>query len=80
MTTRTHTRPQTQTRTDAESTPAPATERSTRPSSSATPASDPSANRPSGTDRAPAMFSRRNTDRLENLIDEWNAAFASGGS
>ncbi|EMA41909.1 hypothetical protein [Halobiforma nitratireducens] len=25
---------------------------------------------------APATFSRRRTDRLENLIDDWNAAFA----
>ncbi|WP_226480681.1 hypothetical protein [Natrinema amylolyticum] len=29
------------------------------------------------TDRAQRMFSHGNTDRLENLIDEWNAAFAN---
>ncbi|PCR89876.1 hypothetical protein [Natrinema ejinorense] len=29
-------------------------------------------------DRAPRTFSHRRTGRLENLIDEWNAAFASG--
>lgn len=31
----------------------------------------------SPTDRAPATFSRGRTDRLENLIDEWNAGFAA---
>ncbi|MBZ6493539.1 hypothetical protein [Natrinema longum] len=29
-------------------------------------------------DRAPRTFSHRRAGRLENLIDEWNAAFASG--
>ncbi|WP_222916619.1 hypothetical protein [Natrinema sp. SYSU A 869] len=29
------------------------------------------------TDRAQRMFSHGNTGRLENLIDEWNAAFAT---
>ncbi|WP_254521444.1 hypothetical protein [Natrinema caseinilyticum] len=32
------------------------------------------------TDRAPQTFSHRNRARLENLIDEWNAAFATGNS
>jgi hypothetical protein len=27
-------------------------------------------------ERAPATFSRGNTERLRNLIDEWNTAFA----
>ncbi|MDS0476737.1 hypothetical protein [Natrinema sp. 1APR25-10V2] len=29
------------------------------------------------TDRAPRTFSHRNTARLENLVDEWNTAFAN---
>jgi|AntDeeMetagen681_2_1112603.scaffolds.fasta_scaffold01712_1 hypothetical protein len=29
------------------------------------------------TDRAPRTFSQQSTGRLENLIDEWNAAFAN---
>ncbi|QFU82688.1 hypothetical protein [Natronorubrum aibiense] len=29
------------------------------------------------TDKAPRTFSHRNTARLENLIDEWNTAFAN---
>ncbi|WP_408957059.1 hypothetical protein [Natrinema sp. 74] len=28
------------------------------------------------TDRAPRTFSHRNEARLQNLIDEWNTAFA----
>ncbi|WP_394739297.1 hypothetical protein [Natronococcus roseus] len=31
-------------------------------------------------DRAPATFSRTQSDRLQNLIDEWNTAFAADGS
>ncbi|MFC4439145.1 MULTISPECIES: hypothetical protein [Natrialbaceae] len=31
----------------------------------------------SPTERAPATFSRGRTDRLENLVDEWNAGFAA---
>jgi hypothetical protein len=31
-------------------------------------------------DRAPATFSRTRSDRLQNLIDEWNTAFAADGS
>ncbi|WP_306052978.1 hypothetical protein [Natronococcus wangiae] len=44
------------------------------PSPAATPPSDPNT---SATDRAPATFSRGNRERLENLIDEWNAGFAA---
>ena len=29
------------------------------------------------TDRAPRTFSHRDGGRLENLIDEWNSAFAN---
>ena len=32
------------------------------------------------TDMAPRTFSHRNTTRLENLIDEWNTAFANAGA
>ncbi|OLZ39527.1 hypothetical protein A6E15_00355 [Natrinema saccharevitans] len=31
------------------------------------------------TDRAPRTFSHRDGGRLENLIDEWNSAFANAG-
>ncbi|AEH36779.1 hypothetical protein [Halopiger xanaduensis] len=81
MTTRTHTRTRTApgTETETESTTTPATERTQYASSESTVPKD-AATRTSGTDRAQAMFSHGNTARLENLIDEWNAAFASGGS
>ncbi|ELY80068.1 hypothetical protein [Natrinema gari] len=55
--------------TDAEST-RPTTR--TRP----TPSSDVADPR-TATDRAQRMFSHGNTNRLENLIDEWNAAVAT---
>ncbi|WP_254531902.1 hypothetical protein [Natrinema gelatinilyticum] len=32
------------------------------------------------TERAPQTFSHQDRSRLENLIDEWNAAFATGTS
>ena len=35
---------------------------------------------PAASDRAPATFSRTQSDRLQNLIDEWNTAFAADGS
>ncbi|ELY83696.1 hypothetical protein [Natrinema altunense] len=41
-----------------------------------TPSSDVADPRPAA-DRAQRMFSHGNTDRLENLIDEWNAAVAT---
>lgn len=55
----------THTRTDATTESTPAT--SSQPTRAAT-------------TRAQAMFSHRNTDRLENLIDECNAAFAPADS
>ncbi|ELY58494.1 hypothetical protein [Natronococcus jeotgali] len=36
--------------------------------------------RPTASERAPATFSNGHTDRLQNLIDEWNTAFADGAS
>ncbi|AGB37789.1 hypothetical protein [Natronococcus occultus] len=36
--------------------------------------------RPTASERAPATFSRTQNDRLQNLIDEWNTAFAADGS
>ena len=32
------------------------------------------------TERAPQTFSHRSTGRLQNLIDEWNAAFVGSGA
>ncbi|PCR90370.1 hypothetical protein [Natrinema ejinorense] len=60
-----------QSTTDAEPTTDRTTTR-TRPRSSAV-TEDPR----TATDQAPQTFSHRNTGRLENLIDEWNAAFAN---
>ncbi|MDF9744960.1 hypothetical protein [Natrinema salsiterrestre] len=61
-----------QSTTDAESTP---NRTSTR---TQTPPSAPVTEDPrTATDRAPRTFSHRNSARLENLIDEWNAAFAN---
>ncbi|MGQ3411559.1 hypothetical protein ACT4ML_04755 [Natrinema sp. LN54] len=60
-----------QSTTDAEPTPNRTTTRPRAPRSSAL--EDPR----TPTDRAQRMFSHRNTGRLENLIDEWNAAFAN---
>lgn len=58
-----------QSTTDAEPTPDQTTIRTSRSS----PLEDPRM----ATDRAQRMFSHGNTGRLENLIDEWNAAFAT---
>ncbi|SER27791.1 hypothetical protein [Natrinema salaciae] len=56
--------------TETEPTPDRTTPHTHRPrSSAATPRT--------ATDRAPRTFSHRNATRLENLIDEWNAAFAN---
>ncbi|WP_226004531.1 hypothetical protein [Natrinema salinisoli] len=61
-----------QSTTDAEST---TNRTSTR---TQTPPSTPVTEDPrTATDRAPRTFSHRNGARLENLIDEWNAAFAN---
>ncbi|ELY57178.1 hypothetical protein C491_11773 [Natronococcus amylolyticus DSM 10524] len=53
---------------DQPTTETPSTRSTAEPSSSA------------ASDRAPATFSRTHTDRLQNLIDEWNTAFAADGS
>ncbi|ELY68730.1 hypothetical protein [Natrinema versiforme] len=58
-----------QSTTDAEPTPDRTTIRTPRSS----PLEDPR----TATDRAQRMFSHGDTGRLENLIDEWNAAFAN---
>ncbi|MFU8869209.1 hypothetical protein [Natronococcus sp.] len=42
--------------------------------------STPRSSHPTASDRAPATFSRTQNDRLQNLIDEWNTAFAADGS
>ena len=62
------------TRTEPE--PEPTTDRTqaTPASTNTTPLEDPR----TATDRAPRMFSYQNRARLENLVDEWNAAFAPG--
>jgi len=62
------------TRTDPE--PEPTTDRTqaTPARTNTTPLEDPR----TATDRAPRMFSTQNRARLENLVDEWNAAFAPG--
>ena len=54
---------------DAESTPNRTTP---RPQPTHEPATRPA------TARAPQTFSAQRTDRLENLVDRWNAAFANG--
>ncbi|QLG49354.1 hypothetical protein [Natrinema halophilum] len=48
----------------------------TRPAPSSTVTEDPR----TATDLAPRTFPSQNRARLENLIDEWNAGFASGTS
>ena len=60
-----------QTKTDRQ--PERTTTRAT-PAETTTLATDPR----TGTDRAPQTFSNGNRARLENLIDEFNAAFANG--
>jgi len=54
--------------------PTPDRTRATPASTNTTPLEDPR----TATDRAPRMFSTQNRARLENLVDEWNAAFAPG--
>ena len=66
---RTRTRTDTETETDAEATPTTPTTRSGIGDSSAT------ATERSAAARVQSMFSSRNTARLENLVDEYNAAF-----
>ncbi|ELZ04235.1 hypothetical protein [Natrialba aegyptia] len=44
--------------------------------SQSTTASEPSTTEIEPPSRAPATFSATHTDRLRNLIDEWNTAFA----
>ncbi|SDJ39198.1 hypothetical protein [Natronorubrum texcoconense] len=44
------------------------------PAETTTPTTDPR----TATDRAPQTFSNQNRARLENLIDEFNTAFAGG--
>jgi len=62
--------------TRSEPEPEPTTDRAraTPASTNTTPLEDPR----TATDRAPRMFSYQNRARLENLVDEWNAAFAPG--
>ncbi|SDC33830.1 hypothetical protein [Natrinema hispanicum] len=64
------------TRSEPDPEPEPTTDRTraTPASTTTTPLEDPR----TATDRAPRMFSYQNRARLENLVDEWNAAFAPG--
>ncbi|SEW17357.1 hypothetical protein [Natrinema salifodinae] len=48
-----------------------------RPRTTPTSASTAPTDSQSATGRAPRTFSHRNQARLENLMDEWNAAFAN---
>nr|WP_049921723.1 hypothetical protein [Halopiger djelfimassiliensis] len=64
---------------DAEPTPNRPETRGRTPSKTTLPVQSPR-DPQSATDRAPQTFARRDRTRLENLIDEWNAAFANHGS
>jgi hypothetical protein len=44
------------------------------------PTTEPTSSHATASEHAPATFSRTRTDRLQNLIDEWNTAFAADGS
>ncbi|SIS04561.1 hypothetical protein [Natronorubrum thiooxidans] len=63
-----------QTRTEPE--PQPTNRTRTTPADTTAVTEDPR----TATDMAPRTFSHRNTARLENLMDEWNTAFANAGS
>ena len=65
---------------DAEPTPDRTTTRTTTRTRPETTPSNAAADPRTATDRAPRTFSHRNATRLENLIDEWNAAFANEGT
>lgn len=66
----------TPTASDTRSDTHPPTQADSTTRSQSTTASEPSTTETKPPSRAPATFSATHTDRLRNLIDEWNTAFA----